>query len=262
MKTFWIKDQLASSLVSLSGLSVRRSNLDNGYEVEVSGLPKSAKTELVCGYLQHIQQNESNLEKIQLLKKYLQCAEKKDKNTKINTGIVNALKNLLYGLSLVMSSVAGFMLTMVLMGLFPVCASWLALLFIPIAAFAIYGAINTLVGIAKLGYGMISCCFRKNTTESLALLEQELMFQIFKSGLPSYEDTQDTQKNYYQPRSVDNENELPPPTYQQAMELPTQTATPSLYVSATTANFFQSGQSTSHHRQVNDNPLARCRSFY
>lgn len=192
-------------------------------------------------------------------KKITKCAEKKDKNTEINTGIGNALKNILYGLSLVMSSAAGFMLTMLLMGLFPVCVSWIALLFIPIVAFAIYGAINTLVGIVKLGFGLVSCCFRKNNTESLELLGQELMFDILKSDLPSYEDVQ---KNNYPLVSASTREELPPPTYRQAMELPTQTAIPSLYVSAATANFFQSGQSTSNHRELNDNSLARCRNFY
>ncbi len=99
--------------------------------------------------------------------------------------------------------------------------------------------------------------------ESLPLLEKQLKFDVLQSELPSYEDIQ---RNYYQPTSVAYENELPPPTYQQATELiSTRAATSPVYIQmampGATANFFQAGQSPSNHREVSDNPLEYCRNF-
>ena len=251
MKTFRIKNELASSLAGLPGVFVRFSS--TGYsQVRLidSGLPKSANASLVNDFLQQMQYDKANPEKVQLLIEYLQCAEKKDKNKKIDGDVVNALKQMLYGMLLVLSSAGGVLLTLLLTGLFPVYASWIALLLIPCVALAIYGGLNTLVGVIKLGFGVVACCVAKNNIESFSFLEQELKNNVVNSDLPSYEDTQ---KNYYQPIFLENEC---PPSYQQATELPTRMVTPPVVsVVASTANFFQTGQSEFSHREVGDHSV-------
>ena len=80
--------------------------------------------------------------------------------------------------------------------------------------------------------------------------EDELKNNVVNSDLPSYEDTQ---KNYYQPIFLENEC---PPSYQQATELPTRMVTPPVVsVVASTANFFQTGQSEFSHREVGDHSV-------
>ncbi len=278
MKNYLIKNQLASSLVGLPGVYVSPHYEEykhvEVYDVQghgigfyrgiVRGLPKSVNTRLVHNFLNQLEQGKARPEGIGSLRKYLQCAEKKDKNSEINADIKNAFKDILFGLLLIMGSVGGFMLTVMLTGLFPVYASWISLLLLPIVAFAIYGGINSLVGIVKLGHGLISACFRKSNVESLPLLEKQLKFDVLQSELPSYEEIE--KKDYYQPNSITYESELPPPSYQQATaELSTRAAPSLVYIQmampGTTANFFQAGQSPSNHREVSDNPLARCRNF-
>lgn len=279
MKTYSINNQFAASLMGLPGIYVNPNPYSSEHKrlkVEVfdvqdldclcrgrGTLPKSINTRLVHEFLKQLQQNKARPEGIESLKKYLRCAQEKQKNSERNTDIKKTLKDILFGLLLIMGSAGGFMLMVLLTGLFPVYASWISLLAIPIVALAVYGGINILVGVIKLGYGIVSCCFRKNDTKSLSLLEQALKTNVLNADLPSYEDIQ---KNYYQPTSVAYENELPPPTYQQANELLSTRAVKSpVYVQmampGATANFFQAEQSPTSHREVSDNPLARCRNF-
>lgn len=270
MKTYLIRNQFASSLVGLPGIYVTPYSSDykhvDVFDVQnhplgfrkglIRGLPNSVNAGLVHDFLKQLQQGKVSPEGIASLKKYLQCAEKKDKNSEINADIKSGFKDVIFGLLLIMVSAGGFILTVMLTGLFPVYASWITLLLIPVVTVAVYGGINALVGLVKLGVGLISSFFRKNNVESLPLLEKQLKLDILQSELPSYDDTQ---KNYYQSISVAHESELAPPTYQQA--------TSPVYVPAwvtvpgATANFFQAGQSPFNHREVNDNPLPRCQNF-
>lgn len=275
MKTYLIKNQFAASLMGLPGVYVHPYSYEHksvevfdvqdnlGFCKGIVTLPKSSNTRLVHQFLKQLQQNNARPEGIESLRKYLHCAQKKDKNGVINADIKDALKDILFGLLLIMGSVGGFLLTALLAGLFPVYASWISFLIIPVVALAVYGGINTLVGVIKLGVGIVSYCFRKNNTESLSGLEQTLKTNVLNADLPSYEDIQ---KNYYQPTAISYENEVPPPTYQQATELlSTRAATSPVYVQmampGATANFFQAGQSPSNPTEVSDNPLARCRNF-
>lgn len=214
MKKYRIKKIDASTLKGLRGLHIiplcqRYSEVlvldDNvfghfGACREISILPKSSDTGLVYAVLNEMQRGNATSETVQKLKDYLQYTEKKDKNSEIKSDVKQAIKQFFFGLALVMGAVAGCMLMLLLIGLYPLNVSWISLLSVPIVAVAAYGIINSLVGVVKFGIGIFSFCFRHNNKGQLLELENAL-HRFCLSPPPSYHEV------------VDNT----PPTYQQAM---------------------------------------------
>lgn len=203
---------------------------------EISILPKSSDTGLVCAVLNEMQRGNATSETVKKLKDYLQYTEKKDKNSEIKSDVKQAIKQFFFGLALVMGAVAGCMLMLLLIGLYPLYVSWISLLSVPIVAVAAYGIINSLVGVVKFGFGIFSFCFRHNNRGQLLELEnalhrfcfspppsyQEVMDNCNTQTSPIYIPVQQTSSSGYTPsfyhRSPDDvrqnwENEDSPPAY-------------------------------------------------
>lgn len=186
-----------------------------GYFVEsgsMSRLPKSCNTELVCTVLSELQRGHATSKMTIKLKEYLQYAEKKDKNNEIKSGIKQAIKRIFFGLFFVVAAITGCMLMLMLIGLYPVNASWLSLLAIPIVAVATYGIIDSLIGVIKLGFGIFSFCFHYKNRKQLLELENALHRLL---NPPSY---LEAMANAFPTAPALNSK---PPTYDEAMALPT-----------------------------------------
>lgn len=178
---------------------------------EISSLPKSSDTGLVCAVLSEMQRGNATSETATKLKVYLQYAEKNDKNSEIKSDLKQAIKQIFFGLALVTAAIAGFMLMPLLIGLFPLYVSWISLLIVPIVAVAAYGIINSLVGVVKFGFGIFSFCFRQNNRGQLLELENAL-HRFCLAPPPSYREVMDNTR----PNAPAWYSELP--TYQQAMQ--------------------------------------------
>lgn len=176
---------------------------------EISLLPKSSDAGLVCAVLSEMQRGNATSETFTKLKDYLQYTEKKDKNSEIKSDVKQAIKQIFFSLALIVAAVAGCMLMLLLIGLYPVYASWISLLIIPIVAVAAYGIINSLIGVVKFGFGVFSFCFRHNNRGQLLELENALHRLLLP---PSYREVMDntppTAPAWYSE----------PPTYQEAMK--------------------------------------------
>ncbi|WP_342227129.1 phage holin family protein [Rickettsiella endosymbiont of Rhagonycha lignosa] len=225
MKKYRIKKIDASTLNGLRGLHIAPfcehysevfvldDNVFSHFNAcrEISLLPKSSDTGLVCAILNEMQRGNATSETVTTLKKYLQYTEKKDKNSEIKSGLKQAIKQIFFGLALVVAAVAGCVLMLLLIGLYPVNTSWISLLIIPIVAVAAYGIINSLVGVVQFGFGIFSFCFRHNNKGQLLELENAL-HRFCLSPPPSYREVMDNMP----PTAPVCYSELP--TYQQAMK--------------------------------------------
>lgn len=178
---------------------------------EISILPKSSDTGLVCAVLNEMQRGNATSETVTKLKDYLQYTERNDKNSEIKSDVKQAIKQIFFGLALVAATVAGCTLMLLLIGLYPVYVSWISLLIVPIVAVAAYGIINSLVGVVKFGFGIFSFCFRHNNRGQLLELENAL-HRFCLSPPPSYREIMDNTP----PTAPAWYSELP--TYQQAMK--------------------------------------------
>jgi hypothetical protein len=178
---------------------------------EISFLPKSSDTGLVYAVLNKMQRGNATSETVTTLKNYLQYTARKDKNSEIKSELKQAIKQIFFGLALVVAAVAGCMLMLLLIGLYPVNTSWIALLIIPIVGVAAYGIINSLVGVVKFGFRIFSFCFRHNNKGQLLELENAL-HRFCLSLPPSYHEIMDNTP----PTAPASYSELP--TYQQAMK--------------------------------------------
>ncbi|MEN9449997.1 MAG: hypothetical protein RJA83_611 [Pseudomonadota bacterium] len=185
------------------------SNLGTGTSMSI--LPKNCNTELVCTFFKKMHDGKITSESVKILKEYLQYTEKKDKNNEIKSDLKGALKEIFYGLFILAGSVAGF--TLMLMGMATALAGWMSFLIIPIVVLAIYGVLNTLVGVVKFGFGIFSFGFRQNNTEKLLELENKIYRLCMPSSAPppSYEEVVDNTM----PATAPGLQELP--TYVQAV---------------------------------------------
>src|SRR5436190_6025348 len=201
MKIYLIKSSDALLLNGLSGLHRGPNNNnytpilvnDDAYDLNklagrLTSLPKSCDPRLVCSILKKMQLGQASFESIQQLQRYLQCAEKKDREGK--STFVKGIEKFFFGLLYVMSAGGGFLLMTLLMGLFPVYTPWISLLVIPIIAVAAYGIINSLIGVFQCGLGIFSCCCRPkaadNNAEQLQMLEAALYRSLQSGSLASY----------------------------------------------------------------------------
>src|ERR1043165_4174082 len=179
----------------------------------MSFLPKSSDTGLVCAVLSEMQRGNASSETVTTLKKYLQYTEKKDKNNEIKSDLKQAIKQIFFGLALVVAAVAGCMLMLLLIGLYPANISWISLLSIPIVAVAAYGITNSLVGVLQFGFGIFSFSFRHNNKGQLLALENAL-HRFCLSPQLSYREVMDntppTAPAWYSYSEM--------PTYEQAMK--------------------------------------------
>lgn len=223
MKKYRIKKTDASTLSGLRGLHIApfcehylevlvlEDNVFSHFNAcrEISLLPKSSDMGLVCAVLNEMQRGNATSETVTTLKNYLQYTEKKDKNSEIKSDVKQAIKQIFFSLALIVAAVAGCMLMLLLIGLYPVYASWISLLIIPIVAVAAYGIINSLIGVVKFGFGVFSFCFRHNNRGQLLELENALHRLLLP---PSYREVMDntppTAPAWYSE----------PPTYQEAMK--------------------------------------------
>lgn len=221
---------------------------------QISLLPKSSDMGLVCAVLNEMQRGNATSDTVTTLKKYLQYTEKKDKNSEIKSDLKQAIKQIFFGLALTVGAVAGCMLMLLLIGLYPVYASWISLLIIPIGAVAAYGIINSLVGVVKFGFGIFSFCFRHNNRGQLLELENAL-HRFCLSPPPSYRDVIDNTP----PTAPAWYSELP--TYQQAMKnhenFSTPVKTSPMYTSVRTslehsAHFFPPPSYTTTNNRANN----------
>ncbi|WP_342219547.1 hypothetical protein [Rickettsiella endosymbiont of Miltochrista miniata] len=233
MKTYRIKSQFAYFLMGLQGLYITPSECIHYMNVKVfdhqvvlndlcarhglTSLPKNCDGELVTAIFEQIQLGKATVASVKMLSEYLRCAEKKDKNNEIKSDIKSdikaSLKEIFLGLLLIVGGgVGGLALMVVLMGLFPAVASWIALLSIPTMAAAVCGIITAVIGCLKLGIGIFSFCFREKNTEELPVLENALKNSFFQP--PLYDEVKENYTTY--PTAPVLYSELP--NYQQAIK--------------------------------------------
>lgn len=281
MKTYRIKHQFAPFLMGLHGLYMNHTEcwdyvdlhvLDNqtqsnlGARSRLTSLSKSCDSELINDVLEQIQFDNVTSESMEVLRKYLQCAEKKDKNNEIKSEIKQALKEIFLSLLLIaVGGVGGLALTAILMGLFPAIASWISLLIIPAVAAATCGVIKALIGCLKLGIGIFSLCFRQKNTGQLPALEDALRRSFFQSSPPPPSYPEVVANNTAFPTALYPE----PPTYHQAVKnstsLSIRAETPPVNIPASvlpyySAHFFHHPH-PSGNQVVNDNPSPVCRHY-
>lgn len=229
MKTYRIKSQFSSVLKGLNGLYITPTESSlyvniNVFDNQVqnfcaphrlTSLPESSNKKLVYDFLKQMQLNKITPEEGGVLREYLQCAEKKDKNDEIKSDIKAAFKKIFFGLLLIAGGgVGGLALMVVLIGLFPGVASWISLLIIPVVAAAAYGIINAVIGCLKLGIGIFSFCFSEKNVDPLPVLEDKLNNLLFRASQPpAYHEVM---KNNALFPTAPVYSELP--TYQQAIE--------------------------------------------
>lgn len=275
MKTYRIKHQFAPFLMGLHGLYMNHTEcwdyvdlhvLDNqtqsnlGVRSRLTSLSKSCDSELINDVLEQIQFDKVTSESMEVLRKYLQCAEKKDKNNEIKSGIKEALKEIFLCLLLItVGGVGGLALTVLLMGLFPAIASWISLLIIPVVIAAVCGVINSLIGCVKFGIGIFSLCFRQENIEQLPVLEKALRCIFFQPSPPppSYQAVMRNKTTASAPILYSEE----PPTFDQAVKnnasLSTRAVTPPVNIPALvfpyhSAHFFHHPHSVSSNSRIND----------
>ena len=229
MKTYRIKSQFSSVLKGLNGLYITPTEsslyvninvFDNrAYNLyaphRLTSLPESSNKKLVYDFLKQMQLNKITPEEVDVLREYLQCAEKKDKNNEIKSDIKAAFKEIFFGLLFIAGGgVGGLALMVVLMGMFPGVASWISLLIIPVVAAAAYGVINAVIGCLKLGIGIFSFCFRQKNADQLPVVENKLNNLLFQANQPpAYQEIIKNNTKFTEPALY---SELP--TYQQAIK--------------------------------------------
>lgn len=282
MKTYRIKHQFAPFLMGLHGLYMTHTEcwdylnlhvLDNqtpsnlGARSGLTSLSKSCDSELIKDVFEQIQFDKVTSESMEVLRKYLQCAEKKDKNNEIKSGIKEALKEIFLGLLLItVGGVGGLALTVLLMGMFPAIASWISLLIIPVVIAVICGVINSVIGCLKLGIGIFSLCFRQENIEPLPVLERALRRIFFQPSPPppSYQEVMGNKTVASAPLYSED-----PPTFEQAVKNSvspsTRTVTPPVNIPASvlpyySAHFFHHPHPASSNRVVDISPLV-CRHY-
>ncbi|MGC1854512.1 MAG: hypothetical protein WA659_03970 [Candidatus Aquirickettsiella sp.] len=232
MKTYRIKRTYASILVGLQGLYMTPSECRDYVNVNVfdnqtlsnldprnrlARLPKKCDRELVYATLEQIQSDNATIESVKILREYLEYAEKKDKNNEIKSDIKKAVKQIFWGLLvMVVGGLGGFGLMFLLMSLWPVCASWASFILIPIVAALAYGAIKVIVGCLKLGAGVFSFCFRQKNVEQLTVLENALrgFCDQLSSLPPSYTEVMVNNKSFPSAPKLDTGL----PSYEQAVK--------------------------------------------
>lgn len=227
MKTYRIKHEFAFFLMGLQGLYLasecsdyvkvdvfNNQDLSNfGAGHRLTSLPKNCDNKLITAILEKMQCNKATFEGVKILKEYLQCAEKKDKNNEIKSDIKASFKKIFFGLLLLAGGgVGGLALMLVLIGLFAGVASWISLLIIPVGAAAVCGIINAVIGCLKLGIGMFAFCFRQENVEKLPGLESTLKNLFFQP--PPYDEVKENYTTY--PTAPVLYLELP--NYQQAVK--------------------------------------------
>lgn len=276
MKIYLVKRSEALILNGLNGLHQAPYNdnytqilindpydLNNKLAVQkkISSLPKNCDIRLVCSFLMQMQQGNTTFESVKLLKKYLECAEKKDSND-AESHIMRRIKKVVFGVFYLMSGIGGFLLMTLLIGLLPAYGSWISCLIVSVGAVTFYGITNSLIGIFQLAVKILSCCFQQKSTDNdsvqLRLLEEALRHSCleFSSLPPSYHE----QVNHtMHPISA----ELDPPTYEQAMSMYTETSpsnTPiqQSFSSRYSPNFYHSFPSSNYSKVNEDLPPAYC----
>lgn len=231
MKIYRIKHQFAPFLMELHGLYMAHAEcwdyvnvhvFDNqalsnfGAGHRLTSLPRNCDSKLVTAILEKIQCGKATSEAMEILREYLQCAEKKDKNDEIKSDIKASFKKIFFGLLLIAGGVGGLALMVVLIGLFPGVASWISLLIIPVMAAAVCGIINAVIGCMKLGTGTFFFCFRHESVEQLPGLESALHRFCLQSSPPppTYPEVMENNTTF----PIVPELYAEPPTYQQAVK--------------------------------------------
>ena len=258
MKTYRIKRAFATILSDVKGLHMTSTNcwesvnvtaFDNRFlrnfnaSKKLTTLPRNCNRELVNIILEQMQSDKTPIEQVRVLRKYLKCAEKKDKNDEIKSNLKQALKQVFLGLLLVVvGGVGGFALMLLLLSLWPASTSGISFLIIPIVAAATYGIIKAGVGCLKLVFGIFSfCSMSQKNIDQLPLLENALRgFCLQSSQPPSYHEVMTTLPTapglYFE--------ELP--TYQQAVSL-----------SENRSHLFHHPQFACNNNNVNSLPVSR-----
>lgn len=275
MKTYRIKKIYADSLIGLHGLYMTPSACWYCVNVNVfdhqtansfsacpdllTHLSKSCNSGLVHTVLKQAQFDKNTSEQLKRLKEYLKLVQQKDKNDEIKFDLGDSIRQFFFGFLLIAVGGVGIALMLLLMGLSPANASWIALLFIiPVLVCATYGFIKLSIGCLKLGMGIFSSCFRPKNIRRLTELESELHFfcSQFVLSPPSYTDVMASSSTVsLSPPEWDVE----PPTYKEAIRLaalPTHTVTAGLPTSALlghSPHFFHQPFASSNNL-IEDNP--------